>query len=318
MSAPPWQLAEQLVAKLEQAIAPYAKVEHNVLLPVVGRKRWRQCDVVIRYGTYPRESIAIVEVQKRKRRPTINAFHGWLRKKDQVGAQHLICVSEAGFPTSIIEEVRDVIGPSVRLLNLSDTDFTSLLDLGLPPLRARKRDFTAHPYFVGPISASIPKEGVFRSTGSHISSSQDRLFAKSPDNPLTSLNELIAAYYRERYIFVEGEFELDLALEFPSLYMYVENTWCRVTSLPVRGALEVVERALELKISAYRQLIDDVTVAWLATATGEAAKGPITFEITFIPAEDGYLRYSCVTQTEGDSIDLELHRSDGVVEVFRL
>ena len=79
--------------------------------------RTRQCDVVIVEGDDPRKTISIVEVQKRQSKPEINEFNSWVEKMREVGSQHLICVSRAGFPRSI-EERADEIGPTVRLLTL--------------------------------------------------------------------------------------------------------------------------------------------------------------------------------------------------------
>jgi hypothetical protein len=114
-----WKSAEQIVAVIEKAITPHATVQHNVMLPVIGSSRTRQCDVVITFGDPPRQSIAIVEVQNRGTKPEINTFHGWLAKMREVGAQQLFCVSALGYPESIVE-VATQIGPTVRLLTLDD------------------------------------------------------------------------------------------------------------------------------------------------------------------------------------------------------
>jgi hypothetical protein len=76
---------------------------------------------VIEEGTEPRQTISIVEVQKRGSKPEINDFNGWIVKMRDVGAQHLICVSALGFPVSI-EEKADQIGPTVRLLTLKQIE----------------------------------------------------------------------------------------------------------------------------------------------------------------------------------------------------
>lgn len=87
-------------------------------LPVLGQNRSRQCDVVLRIGREPRQQLFIVEVQQRGVKPDINTFGGWLRKMEEVGANGLICVSEAGFPRSIIEDVALRVGPKVKLMTL--------------------------------------------------------------------------------------------------------------------------------------------------------------------------------------------------------
>lgn len=118
-----WQLEEKVVALLEGHITSSASVKRNVDLPVLKSTsgRTRQCDVVIVEGNDPRKTISIVEVQKRQSKPEINEFNGWVEKMREVGAQHLICVSSAGFPRSI-EEKADEIGPSIRLLTLKELE----------------------------------------------------------------------------------------------------------------------------------------------------------------------------------------------------
>ena len=114
-----WKTQEKVVTIIERHLGQGAKVRRNVHLPVLESKigRTRQCDIVIEEGTEPRQTISIVEVQKRGKKPEINEFGGWVKKMREVGAQHLICVSELGFPRSIKEEA-DLIGPTVRLLTL--------------------------------------------------------------------------------------------------------------------------------------------------------------------------------------------------------
>jgi len=118
-----WKIKEKVVAIIENYLDKDSKVFHDENLPVIASpsNRTRQCDVVIVQGEEPRITTSIVEVQKRKSKPNINDFGGWLKKKEEVGAQHLICVSEKGFPKSIKEEA-DRIGPSVRLLTLKELE----------------------------------------------------------------------------------------------------------------------------------------------------------------------------------------------------
>lgn len=123
-----WKLKEKIVTIIERHLGNNTKVERDKNLPVrtSQSKRTRQCDVVITEGKAPRETISIVEVQKRGSKPDINTFEGWVVKMQQVGAQHLICVSELGFPKSIIERA-DELGPTIRLLTLKH------LEEGLTP-----------------------------------------------------------------------------------------------------------------------------------------------------------------------------------------
>lgn len=125
---------EKVVSILEKHISAEVNVSHDVELPVLNSSsgRTRQCDVVIVTGTGARQTTTIVEVQKRKSKPDINTFNGWIGKLEEVGGQHLICVSEAGFPKSVLEKAR-AIGPKVRLLTLTQLE----AEAGrLPPSRS--------------------------------------------------------------------------------------------------------------------------------------------------------------------------------------
>ena len=120
---PTWKLKEKIVAIIERHLEHDAIVERDKQLPVLTSKsdRTRQCDVVITEGNKPRQTISIIEVQNRSSKPSINDFEGWITKMRQVGAQHLICVSEKGFPSSI-EERADELGPTIRLLTLKQLE----------------------------------------------------------------------------------------------------------------------------------------------------------------------------------------------------
>lgn len=118
---PAWKVRERVVAKLERALTPDASVETNVRLKALDGSGYRQCDVVVRYGRPPRDTLTIVEVQDRGSQVDVNTFGGWCEKMRSVGAQHLICVSNHEYPESIRIKARN-LGPSVRLLNLRDLD----------------------------------------------------------------------------------------------------------------------------------------------------------------------------------------------------
>ena len=117
-----WKLVEYVVYLLEKAISPNARVEHNVMLSdLTEASEKRQCDIVIRTGNPPRETITIVEVQDRTKTFDIITFDGMYEKMRKVGAQHLICVSRQNFPKSIRNEAKRK-GPTVRLVLLNDIE----------------------------------------------------------------------------------------------------------------------------------------------------------------------------------------------------
>ena len=122
-----WELMEHAVSLLEQCLTPDAKVERDQWLTnhrtSGGAKEphTRQCDVVIRKGSPPREDVWIVEVQKRGRKVEQADYDGWITKMDQVGASGLIAVSEKGFPQSVIDDAK-TRGPRVKLFTLSELE----------------------------------------------------------------------------------------------------------------------------------------------------------------------------------------------------
>jgi hypothetical protein len=113
------KLREKVVTILERHLDPDASVTCDEKLPVLSSPhRSRQIDVLIETGKGSRKTFTIVETQDRVDKPVETEFDGWLKKMRQVGAQHLICVTRAGYPSSILERAQE-IGPTVRLYTLS-------------------------------------------------------------------------------------------------------------------------------------------------------------------------------------------------------
>lgn len=111
---------EKVVEIIERSLSPSAIVTQDEDLPVLtSATRTRQCDVVIRTGPPHRQTLSIAEVQDRNSAVTIGAFTNWLGKAEEVGAQHLICVSRKPFPESI-RELATQRGGKVILINLKE------------------------------------------------------------------------------------------------------------------------------------------------------------------------------------------------------
>ena len=112
---------EKLVEIIERSISPDAEIEQNVFLPNLTSPEGHtaQCDIVIRQGKPPRQTLTIVEVQDRTSKVDINTFRGWLGKLEDVGAQHLLCVSRQDFPSSIKEKVSQ-LGTKVLLVTIKE------------------------------------------------------------------------------------------------------------------------------------------------------------------------------------------------------
>jgi len=114
---------EKLVHLIERSLDPNAKVELDVNMPILTSNEGHttQCDIVISKGTAARKTITIIEVQDRGSRVKPNDFRGWQRKLEDVGAQHLICISRQPFPASIKEKVKQS-GSQIYLMNLVALD----------------------------------------------------------------------------------------------------------------------------------------------------------------------------------------------------
>lgn len=118
-ATPSWRRVEQVVTILEQSLDQGATVTHDERLRETVTGTLRQCDVVIRSGPRHRRTVTIVEVQKRAGKVDIQDYEAWQQKREKLGAQHLICVSAAGFTESVEADAR-LQGETVRLMTLCE------------------------------------------------------------------------------------------------------------------------------------------------------------------------------------------------------
>ena len=118
---------EQLVELIEKSIDSNASIERDVQMPLLNSKGGykTQCDIVITKGVSPRLTKTIIEVQDRNSKVKPNDFRGWVQKLEEIGAQHLICVSKQEFPESIKEKAR-CSGNKVSLINISNLDIDEI------------------------------------------------------------------------------------------------------------------------------------------------------------------------------------------------
>ena len=114
---------ERIVELLERSLTPGSVVERNVRLPIIGSTTgaFAQCDVVITEGPPHRQTRTIVEVQNRNSPVSIGDFRNWERKREEVDAQHLYCVSRLDFPKSIKEKAV-ASGHTIKLITLEKLD----------------------------------------------------------------------------------------------------------------------------------------------------------------------------------------------------
>jgi hypothetical protein len=291
-----WKKAENIAALIEKTISPDAHVQTNVQLPVLGTSRTRQCDVAIYFGNPPRQTIAIVEVQKRKRKPDITTFHGWLRKMQEVGAQQLFCVSALGYPKSIIDDVQSRIGPTVKLLTMEDLDSG---DRTSPFTLAQFILDTSPKYQITDIGT--PKVASARDTSLCLNTG-DRIISIGSGNERFSLDELLSTALNNFPNLpqpapheIEGWVQLiTLPLEsfFESTWLHLDNESIQVIEWTVGLRLLVEAKTIPIPVTnlEYKQEALDGAIAWVAHTQFNHKGQSLELTVVVMPDEQGFLR----------------------------
>jgi len=319
---PEWKLVEEVAARLEAALAPHAVVSSNVQLPVLGSSRRRQCDVVITMGRPPRETVSIVEVQKRKAKPDITTFHGWLQKMREVGAQHLICVSEAGYPASILEEVSQRIGPTVRLLTLSELQDINEVRRAVPsagmnykrhcPRVTRVRIVVARP---GGTRVGLTPKTTRMATAQLLEGSH---FLMTQAKQRTSVEQLAARFVETSFFDAEQqEVVADLLQVAGPLLCVIPSQSGRVVEMRATISITVQFEFIPFRVSEYRHDDRQGSVAWVSTARAEDEDRVIDVQLIYVLEEDGRLDLRDIRQIGVDSVDIVGITAAGQRVVFR-
>jgi len=301
-SEPSWKAAEKLVAAIEKSLAPDATVEHDVQLPVLGQNRSRQCDVVLRVGKKPRDQFFIVEVQQRGSKPDINTFGGWLRKMEEVGASGLICVSEAGFPDSIIQDVAQRIGPKVRLITLNPQgeNFDGLSLYLVPEFvrsiyKIRDVDLVTVEFY-GPPPAEVLESG-------GIGYLKEKAWSHYGDASATfPLSDLIkqGVTAREPYHAMPGtEVGTKIhvtctatASDEAPIWIHADQGIFRLKSITTRATVQRSDESKSMVYSkwSYTQEFHDSKLAWAASSFFDVEGMTVKMTLIFVPDAEGYLR----------------------------
>ena len=328
-----WKLVEQVAALLEKSITPIAKVERNVELPVIGKNRKRQCDVVITYGEEPRQTITIVEVQKRKRKPELTTFHGWYRKMQEVGAQHLICVSTKGYPKSIIDEVATEYGPTVRLLTLEELQEPQILSISfLAPYIFHTHDY----YSIASISPNIklehfttvkPESHPELTTSLRIIpiNSSDKRFTLNESFDLYSLDELTEKIVKSNFITDHYSVDPKRPIQFidmfftskeHNLWLHWDNQKIRVLNLPITLRRESKIFKIPLTVLAYEQKFVQGTLAWVLISKGKVEGCDIEIIVVFKQDKDGFLKVESIESKGVRKVDLFISPDKESLEAY--
>lgn len=268
----------------------------------------RQCDIVITYGDAPRQTITIVEVQDRNSKPDITTFHGWIKKMQEVGAQHLICVSALGYPESIINDVAKEFGPTVRLMTLQEFE-----EGGLPPLILPSTLVHRSPSFyyetLGPLKLEHSPDIV----GMDLKL-DDPIFSLDDNEERNSLNELAAqvlakdvtTHFAKHGMLEPPEFTVQLSFGAAERTLWLHIKGQRFKVLNLGATVKVAMRVAEVPMSllSYRQEFYNGELAWLATAKGSVEGRIIETHVVFRPDGEGFLKVVSVTGEGAESVTL--------------
>lgn len=283
-----WKILEDVVGLIEKSVVPGADVKVDQRLRAIGKKRKRQCDVVIRYGGPEREFLTIVEVQKRSRKVGIATFQSWCVKRDEVGANCLIAVSEKGFTADAVEAARDQ-GNRARLLTLTD------LQSGFWPVNIVGRKASVM------IKTHNPKrEGILITVDGPSGSGQfkmaEKVFRRS--GRLLSLvdlaEEAFDAIPQLTFLGV-GEHVYPLHIEPGSadpMTLLFEGKELPVRRVKMVDQVTIRRTDVPLTLSEYVQVDHHGTEAYALVGTGTVDELPTEIKLIFVPQGNGLLRFA--------------------------
>ena len=297
---------ERVINLIQESIEPDAIVEHNVFLPVLGSSsgRTRQCDTVITSGPKHRKTLTIVEVQDRSTQVDINTFNGWLVKLDEIGAQHLICVSRLEYPVSIKEKTVK-LGNKVKLITLKNAEPSEI-----PQSFFKSSIKYSYFHFVKVSSPKLnfsSEEVISLGINDSISSlsekkfqSNDRIFSLDKCT-LKSLNDLCQNSCNNLNVNGTGNNTLEFSRqEDPPLYLYIEDCFIRV-GLKMEFTWKNEVHVYPLLILSYEQQ-GDGSLAWMFEGKFVTQKGPVSVKIPFIKEGKSYKIPGVVTDLPSNHI----------------
>jgi hypothetical protein len=284
----PWQVVEQVVALLERAIGAGAQVRHDVQLRSLSTGQLRQFDVVVEAGQRERRILTVVEVQKRKKRVGVPSVEAWWAKAESVGAHQLVCVSEAGFSSTVIREVQAKHGPRVRLVQLRDLEranwpinFVS----GQVEVTCLQTSLQAGKTAV----LDIPDISPVRTLPNV--SFDALLFHRDGTREALSLARLVHDAVQvtpELTQRAPGTYVRNVQIPtVPALWISHEGALHPVRALAAPAQVQVIKQLLPLRFTSYAQVGEEHPLAWAALAEGHVAGDAIEVRVVFTPNVDG-------------------------------
>jgi hypothetical protein len=282
---------ELLINLIQKHIEPDAVVEHDVHLPVIGSAsgRTRQCDIVITSGPKHRKTITIIEAQDRTSQVEINTFNGWLGKLDEIGAQHLICVSRLEYPESIKEKAIS-LGNKVKLINLKDADPTEI------PISFLKSNFKYCNYQPSEIiapkiiftKAEAVSLGIFESINKFIETNKvdaNSMIFSYDKHELKSIYTICQDSCENLSVNGSGSQILEFnKVDDPPLFFHIDGHFTRIgMRLEFKWKNEVIEYPVSLM--SYEQQTDG-SLAWIMEGKYDTPSGHLSFKVPLIRKEN--------------------------------
>ncbi len=292
---------EKIVHLIEQSLSPDDTVEYNVNLPILtsigGYKT--QCDIVIRKGKLPRQTLIIVEVQDRNSKVKPNDFRGWEMKMEEVGAQHLIAVSKQEFPSSIKEKAK-ISGNKIYLMNIKNVIPQEIPNFINIKFEDRKFNILEINDFQPIFSRSkaellgISIESIYKKI--HFSS-QEKIWSFDKKNLLSFYDIVFSIQKDIGNLLDKGISKLEFDLEHNKIFMVIDNNFLPL-KLYCEYTWEYKIKEIPAKIFSYEQ-IDNGTLGWLVEFDYEDEKGNTNIKVPIIKKDNGYTISSKRINIEG-------------------
>jgi hypothetical protein len=291
---PKWKMVERVAALMESLFNPGATVEHDIFLPdLESPGHRRQCDVVVTAGPEHRRTRTIVEAQRRGKKVEIGHFDAWVAKMRAVGAQHLICVSAAGYPESVIAKAARM-GPTVRLITLRELQKDGAAALGDAIRGKFMVETTGTTTFpeVGFETDSATMASLQGSPGGELLQHVEAF--RLDDGTRLSLNGVAQRLIAHQPHLLRGlrDGEHRVALGTSEYITYLLRDPPVRVKVRVVAMVKIQRLLVPCELHEYRQIDEDGATHWLQIAQAPRPDGLAPYQITvvFAPGPDGRLQ----------------------------
>jgi hypothetical protein len=303
---------EQLVFLIEKSIDTNARIEHDVHMPILNSisGATAQCDIVTWTGSKHRETVTIVEVQDRKGKVKPNDFRGWQQKLEDVGAQHLICVSRQDFPKSIKEKAQN-LGNKIFLINILTPKPEKI------PFSIFKTNFQYEHFNLTSLNSLELQISESELERNHIGG--EKLFNQACDiyEKCFSINRQdLISLYDICYTYAKGmnksglyrkeiEFHIDRGT---SLFVFRFNKFVKI-GLKFNCQFELDIIPIPVNVLSYQQTGE--VLAWVLDVSYELPSGKVDLKVTILPDGENFKIIPVKADLPSDiNLTMEIMRSN--------